>query len=140
MTAAGDRLGAGQFGLAYAAALVVILVLDGLWLGLVSKELYRREMGSLMAETFRLAPIVLFYALYTAALVYLTVGSAPTGWTEAIVRGLVLGVAAYGAYDLTNLAIIRDWPVKISVIDMAWGAFISAAATAAAYATTWARS
>ena len=140
MTAAGDRLGAGQFGLAYVAALVVILVLDGLWLGFVSKDLYKREMGSLMAETFRLAPIVLFYALYPAALVYLTVGSAPTGWTEAIVRGLVLGVAAYGAYDLTNLAIIRDWPVKISVIDMAWGAFISAAATAAAYATTWARS
>ena len=71
--------------------------------------------------------------------VYLTVGNAPTGWAEAIVRGVVLGLAAYGAYDLTNLAIIRDWPVKISVIDMAWGGFISAAATAGAYAATWAR-
>ena len=140
MTVAGDRLGAGQFGLAYAAALVVILVLDGLWLGFVSKDLYKREMGSLMAETFRVAPMVLFYALYPAALVYLTVGNAPTGWAEAIVRGVVLGLAAYGAYDLTNLAIIRDWPVKISVIDMAWGGFISAAATAGAYAATWARS
>ena len=140
MTVAGDRLGAGQFALAYAAALVVILVLDGIWLGFVSKDLYKQEMGGLMADTFRVAPMVLFYALYPAALVYLTVGNAPTGWGEAIVRGLVLGLAAYGAYDLTNLAIVRDWPLKISVIDLAWGGFISAAAAAGAYAASWARS
>ena len=116
---AGERLGLGSFALGYAAALVAILVLDGLWLGLVSKDLYKREMGSLMAESFRVGPMVLFYALYPAALVYLVMAGAPTGWAEAIARGAVLGLAAYGAYDLTNLAIVRDWPLRISVIDMA---------------------
>ena len=135
----GDRLGLGSLGLGYAAALVAILVLDGIWLGLVSKDLYKREMGTLMAETFRVGPMVLFYGLYPAALVYLTVGTAPTGWGEVILRGAVLGLAAYGAYDLTNLAVVRDWPLKISVIDLAWGGVLSAAAAAAAYAATWAR-
>ena len=135
----GDRLGFGSLGLGYAAALVAILVLDGIWLGLVSKDLYKREMGTLMAETFRVGPMVLFYGLYPAALVYLTVGTAPTGWGEVILRGAVLGLAAYGAYDLTNLAVVRDWPLKISVIDLAWGGVLSAAAAAAAYAATWAR-
>lgn len=134
-----DRLSAAQFGRAYGAALVAILVLDGLWLGVVSGDLYQREMGSLMADTFRVTPIVVFYLLYPAALVYLALGRAPSGWGEAILRGAVLGLAAYGAYDLTNLAIIRDWPLKISLIDLAWGGLLSAAAAAAAYAASWAR-
>ena len=133
------RLGAGQLALAYAAALVAILVLDGLWLGFVAKDLYRREMGGLMAEQVRVVPIIAFYLLYPLALVYLTLFSAPSGWGEAIVRGAVLGLAAYGAYDLTNLAIVRDWPLRISLIDWAWGGVISTAAVASGYAASWAR-
>jgi uncharacterized membrane protein len=136
---AGARLGAGQLGLAYGAALVAILVLDGVWLGFVARDLYKREMGSLMADTFRVAPGLIFYLLYPAALVYLTLFRQPTGWGEAIARGAVLGLAAYGAYDLTNLAIVRDWPLGISLIDWAWGACIGSAAAAAGYAASWAR-
>jgi uncharacterized membrane protein len=136
---AGARLEAGQLALAYGAALVAILVLDGLWLGFVAKDLYKREMGSLMADTFRVAPGLIFYVLYPAALVYLTLLTPPAGWGEALGRGAVLGLAAYGAYDLTNLAIVRDWPLRISLIDWAWGGFIGAAAAAAGYAATWAR-
>ncbi|MEO6362826.1 MAG: DUF2177 family protein [Caldimonas sp.] len=128
-----------QFGLAYGAALVAIIVLDGLWLGVVSGDLYQREMGTLMADTFRVAPMIVFYLLYPAALVYLAVGVEPAGWGEATLRGAVLGLAAYGAYDLTNLAIVRDWPLKVSLIDLAWGGLLSAAAAASAYAASWAR-
>jgi uncharacterized membrane protein len=133
------RLGSGPLSLAYAAALVAILVLDGLWLGFVAKDLYRREMGALMVEQVRLVPIVAFYLLYPAALVYLTLARAPAGWGEVVARGAVLGLAAYGAYDLTNLAIVRDWPLGISLIDWAWGGVIGAAAAASGYAATWAR-
>jgi uncharacterized membrane protein len=136
---AGARLEGGQLALAYAAALVAILVLDGFWLGLVAKDLYKREMGALMAESVRVVPGLLFYLLYPAALVYLTLLTQPAGWAEAIARGAVLGLAAYGAYDLTNLAIVRDWPLRISLIDWAWGGVIGAAAAASGYAATWAR-
>src|SRR5436190_1175384 len=83
-------------------ALVAILVLDGLWLGLIAKDLYKREMGSLMAEQVRVLPVIVFYALYPAALVYLTLMAPPSGWPEAALRGAILDLAAYGAYDLTN--------------------------------------
>ena len=133
------RLAPAQLGLAYLAALAAILVLDGLWLGLVARDLYQREMGSLLAESVRVAPAVVFYSLYPAALVYLTLFVQPSGWGEAALRGAVLGLAAYGAYDLTNLAIVRDWPVRISLVDWAWGCFIGAAASACGYAATWGR-
>ncbi len=132
-------LSIGQFGIGWAAALVTILVLDGLWLGLIAKDFYQREMGSLLAEQVRVLPAIAFYALYPAALVFLTVMTPPSGWPAAAVRGAVLGLAAYGAYDLTNLAIVKDWPIRISLVDWAWGGLIGAAAAAAAYAATWGR-
>jgi uncharacterized membrane protein len=135
----GARLEAGQLALAYAAALLAIAILDGIWLGFVAKDLYRREMGALMAESVRLLPIVAFYLLFPAALVYLALYAPPAGWGEAIARGAVLGLAAYGAYDLTNLGVVRDWPVRISLIDWAWGGVIGAAAAASGYGATWAR-
>ena len=137
--ASGSRLDAGSFALAWLAAFVAMIVLDGIWLGLVAKGLYQREMGSLMADPVRIVPIVAFYLLFPIALVYLALFNAPSGWGEAIVRGAMLGLAAYGAYDLTNLAVVRNWPVHLSLIDWAWGAVICAAAAAAGYAATWAR-
>jgi uncharacterized membrane protein len=136
---AGTRLAAGSFGLAWLAAFAAIIVLDGIWLGFVAKGLYQREMGPLMADPVRVVPIVAFYLLFPVALVYLALFNAPGGWGEAITRGAVLGLAAYGAYDLTNLAIVRDWPIRISLIDWAWGAVVCAAAAAAGYAATWGR-
>lgn len=133
------RLSAGQFGIAWLAVLAGILVLDGLWLGFVAKDLYKREMGGLLADPVRVAPAVVFYALYPAALVYLALFAQPAGWLEAVLRGAVIGLAAYGAYDLTNLAIVRDWPLKISLIDWVWGGVLGAAAAACGYAATWAR-
>ena len=133
-------LSIGQFGIGWAAALVTILVLDGLWLGLIAKDLYKNEMGSLLAVQIRVLPAIVFYAVYPAALVFLTVATPPGSWPAAALRGAVLGLAAYGAYDLTNMAIVKDWPVRISLIDWAWGGLIGAAAAAAAYAATWGRS
>ena len=137
--ASGSRLDAGSFALAWLAAFVAMIVLDGIWLGLVAKGMYQREMGSLMADPVRVVPIVAFYLLFPIALVYLALFNPPSGWGEAILRGAVLGLAAYGAYDLTNLAVVRNWPVQLSLIDWAWGAVICAAAAGAGYAATWAR-
>jgi uncharacterized membrane protein len=136
---ASTRLAVGPFVLAWLAALAAMLVLDGIWLGLVARGLYQREMGTLMADPVRIVPIVAFYLLFPIGLVYLTLLEAPSGWGDAVVRGAVFGLAAYGAYDLTNLAVVRDWPVRLSMIDWAWGAVICAASAAAGYAVTWAR-
>ncbi len=133
------RLGAGGFALAWVAALVALLVLDGLWLGVLAKDLYQREMGSLMADPIRVAPAVAFYLLYPLAVVYLCLHAQPTGWFEAVCKGAVLGLAAYGAYNLTNLAVVKGWPVSLTAADWPWGAVVTAAAALAGYAATWGR-
>ncbi|MEP7301973.1 MAG: DUF2177 family protein [Caldimonas sp.] len=135
----GSRMTLAQFGLAYVAVLVAVAVLDAAWLGVLTRELYRREMGSLMADSFRVAPAVLFYLLYPLALVYLVLWHAPSGWGEAVLRSAVLGLAAYGAYNLTNLSVVRDWPVALSLIDWTWGGVVTALAGAAGYWAAWGR-
>ena len=135
----GSRLTPAQFGVAYVVVLVAVAVLDAVWLGVITKDLYRREMGNLMADSFRAVPAVLFYLLYPLAVVYLVLCNAPSGQTEALLRSAVLGLAAYGAYNLTNLAIVRDWPVPLSMIDWTWGGVVTALGGGAGYWATWAR-
>ena len=137
MTAA--RLAPRPFAVAYLAALAALALLDALWLGVLSGDLYAREMGALMADSVRVVPAVLFYLLYPLAVVYLALGQAPSSRTEAIVRSVVLGLAAYGAYDLTNLAVIRGWPVGLSLVDWAWGGIVTGLAGLAGYAASWGR-
>lgn len=127
------RLEPGALGIAYAAAFIAIGVLDALWLGWLAKDLYKEEMGALMADSPRIVPAAAFYLLYPLALVYLTLYIPPASFLEAVIRAAVVGLAAYGAYDLTNMAVIRGWSVKLSLIDLAWGTVASALAGAAAY-------
>ena len=111
--------------------LLVVVVLDAIWLGVVAKDLYKREMGSLMTDSVRIVPVAVFYLLYPLALVYLALFAAPAGWAEALLRSAVLGLAAYGAYDLTNMAIVRGWP---SVSDrLGLGRIVAIVAGAAGY-------
>ena len=134
-----SRLSAGQFGIAYGAVLLAVVVLDALWLGVVARDLYKREMGSLMADPVRIAPAAAFYLLYPLAVVYLVLAAEPSGWLEALVRAAVLGLAAYGAYDLTNMSVVRNWPVSLSLIDWAWGFVATSIAGMAGYWATWGR-
>ena len=135
----GDRLEAAGFARAWAAVLVALAALDALWLGVLAQDLYRREMGALLRESFRLAPALLFYLLYPLAVTHLALLRRPAGAPEAMLRAAVLGLAAYGTYNLTNLATVRDWPVGLSMVDWAWGGIVSALAGAAGWRATWGR-
>ena len=122
---------------AFFIAGATFLLFDLTWLGYIARDLYRKEMGALLTENFRLAPAVAFYVIYVAAIVYFAVLPAWRSgeWSDAIVPGAVLGLVAYGTYDLTALAVVRDWPLRLSLIDMAWGTFLTAlSAGVAAYA------
>ncbi len=126
---------------AYIGAAVAMLVLDGAWLSFAAKRLYRPLLGDLLADGFRIAPAALFYFLYVAGIVVLAVapGLAAGKWTVALTRGLVLGLVAYGTYDLTNQATLRQWSSTVTFADMAWGTILTgAAATAGYYAARWA--
>ncbi len=118
---------------AYAVTLVVFLVLDALWLGLFAAEYFARELGSLLRPQPYLPPAAVFYLLYPAGLVALAVIPAieAASWRKGARLGAILGLTAYGTFELTNLAIVQGWKPSLAVLDMAWGTLVSAIAAAA---------
>ena len=116
-----------KFILMYATVLGTILVVDALWLGVIAKSLYREKIGHLMAPGVMWWAVIVFYALYAFGLVVLVVQPASTMGGVAVAAAL-FGLVAYGTYDLTNQAVMRQWPISLTMIDMAWGSFITALA------------
>jgi uncharacterized membrane protein len=115
---------------AYAGTMIVMVGLDMLWLGVIAKPIYQSGIGHLMSDQPDVPVAVLFYALYGLGLVVFAVlpaGPAP-GWAKTVGMAALFGFFAYATYDLTNLATLKQWPIGLSVMDMAWGTCISAAA------------
>jgi uncharacterized membrane protein len=117
---------------AYIATAVVFLGLDALWLSKVALGMYRQELGSLLLEKPNLPIAAAFYLLYVVGIVVLAIVPAlgEGGWIKALVLGAVLGLVAYGTYDITNLSTLKGWSVKLAVIDIAWGTALSAVSAA----------
>lgn len=117
---------------AYVGTMVVMVGLDLLWLGVIAKPLYVQGIGHLMADKPNLVAAVLFYALFGLGLVVFAVlpaGPAPA-WGRTMAMAALFGFFAYATYDLTNLATLRQWPTGLSLLDITWGACVSAAAAA----------
>jgi uncharacterized membrane protein len=121
--------------LAWAGALLAMLVLDGIWLGLLMGGTYRDWLGAMMLEQPRLIPAALFYLLYATGLVVFAIAPAlrSARWRTAALLGGMLGLVAYGTYDLSNLATLHGWPVVLTVVDVVWGALVSALAAGAGF-------
>ncbi len=116
---------------AYLACALVMIALDVLWIGVLAKSLYQQGIGHLMTESPRLGVAFLFYAVYAAGLVFFVVADGPSdAWRSTLLRGALFGAVAYATYDLSNLATLRAWPLSLSLIDIAWGAFASSVAAA----------
>jgi uncharacterized membrane protein len=116
--------------IATAGTAVTLLVLDILWIMTSTGWLYRPQLGEMLAPQPNLVAGGVFYVLLTLGVVALVVmPAAATGsWTTALWMGGLLGLVAYGAYGFTNLAILKDWPLIVTIIDTAWGIFVTAAA------------
>lgn len=119
----------------YAITLGIFLVLDLLWLGVVARGFYRAQLGGLMRPDVQWGAAVLFYLLYAAGILVLAVepGLARGSVGRAAFLGGVLGLVAYAAYDLTNLATLSGFPGRLVAVDLAWGTCLTA--TVAALAT-----
>lgn len=125
---------------AYAATAVVFFGIDFVWLSTISTSFYRSRIGSLLLEQPNLSVAGLFYLVYVAGVVHFAVMPAVHGasWTTALVNGALLGLVAYGTYDMTNLATLKNWSAAVSVVDTIWGVSLTAtAATLGFFVTTW---
>ncbi len=116
----------------YLTAIVVLGVLDGLWLGFVGREFYKTRLGPLLLDQPVWVAAILFYLVYAAGIVNFPARLAEGTLLWALLYGALFGLCAYATYDLSNLATLRGWPLSVTIIDLVWGALITAAATAAA--------
>ena len=117
----------------YAATFVVMVALDMIWLGFVAKSFYQEGIGHLMAEKPVVPVAVVFYIVYAIGLVFFAVvaNEASTGYGKTVLHGALFGFFAYATYDLTNLATLKNWPVGLALLDMAWGTVVSAVSAVA---------
>ena len=118
---------------AYGVTAVVMIAIDLVWLGLIAKPLYQSGIGHLMADKPNVPIALVFYLLYALGLMVFAITpeqSAP-GWSRALMVGALFGFFAYATYDLTNLSTLKDWPLGLSLMDMAWGTLVSGVSAAA---------
>lgn len=119
----------------YAATTGVFFLLDILWLGVIAKGFYARQMGHLLRDDVQWPAAVVFYLIYVAAILVLCVLPAveKQSLTRAIGTGALFGLAAYAAFDLTALALLKGFPLQGALVDLAWGTVLTGSVSAAGY-------
>jgi len=110
----------------YLSTAAVFLVLDGLMLAFVMKPLFTRHIGPLLIEPIRFGPAALFYAAYVVGLIYLVSLPALKSGSPVWVPAAIIGAMAYGTYEFTSYAILRDWDIAMVATDFLWGTALTA--------------
>ena len=117
-------------------SLPLMVLLDMIWFSISLERLYKPYLGHIMSGNFNYSVAAVFYLLYSAGLSFLILlpgFESNHSLLKVTINGFVLGLIAYGAYDLTNQATIKDWPLLVTVIDMLWGALVTAIVSAISY-------
>ena len=124
-----------QFLQLFIAAGLTFAAIDAIWLGVIAKKMYRDHLGPILRNDPVMWAAVLFYIVFIIGLVFFVVQPAieKSSWVYAAAAGALFGFVTYATYDLTNLATLKDWPVKLTVIDLLWGATLAAIAATVAY-------
>lgn len=119
----------------YVAAAIVFLGLDAVWLNVVARPMFERNLGAFLLDSPRFPVAAVFYAVYVAGIVYFAVGPAVSAGAagRALVNGALLGFIAYGTYEATNMATLKGWTYEMMIVDTAWGAALTAVSALAGY-------
>jgi len=120
-----------DFAIHFVAALLAFLVCEIAWLGFVARDFYYSEIGFLLSDSPNWYAAAAFYVVFITGLTVFVVTPAVrrgSRWS-GVAWGAFFGVVTYATYDLTNLATVEGWPLSVTLVDIAWGATISAIAT-----------
>jgi uncharacterized membrane protein len=120
---------------AYVAAAFVMAGLDLAWLSRMGDTFYRANLAAVMASKANVPAAIAFYLLYIVGIVIFGVRPAlATGsWQSALIGGALFGFFCYMTYDLTNLATLKSWSMKVTLIDIGWGCFVTSLSAVAGY-------
>ncbi len=104
----------------------VFFAVDLLWLGVVARGIYQKNLAHLLSPNVNWPAAFVFYFIYIAGIIFFAVrpALADSSLPRAALLGALFGFFTYATYDLTNLATLKDWPVKIVLVDIAWGTLL----------------
>jgi len=119
----------------YFIALPVFFAIDMVWLGVVAKNFYAKQIGHLMKTDVNWIAAIIFYLIFIVGLVVFVITPAMEkgSWTHALLFGALFGFVCYATYDLTNLAVAKDWPLLVTIVDLIWGAVLASAVSTITY-------
>ena len=121
--------------ISYLLTSVVFFAVDMLWLGVIAKNMYNKYLGGLLRDQVNWTAAIIFYLLFIAGISIFAIYPAvrKDSVVSAITLGALFGIFTYATYDLTNLATLKNWPVQIVLIDILWGAFLTATVSLAGF-------
>lgn len=120
---------------AFLGTIVSFLAVDAVWITMVVRGLYEKEVGYLLSDTPRMLPAAVFYLAYAVGIVWLAVrpALANRSTSTALVNGGVVGAIAYGTYTVTNYSVFEGWTFGLVWTDIAWGIFLTSVSAACGY-------
>ena len=121
--------------ISYLLTFVVFLMVDMLWLGVIAKNTYQKYLGGFLADNVNWTAAVIFYLIFVVGISIFAIYPAVNKGSvfNAILMGALFGFFTYATYDLTNLATLKGWPLKIVFIDILWGSTLSAIVSFSGY-------
>jgi len=124
----------------YGLTVPVFFVIDIIWLGVVAKSFYQKNLKYILSPNVNWTAAIIFYLIYIAGILIFAVlpAVAKDSLRHAAVWGALFGFFTYATYDLTNLALLRDWPLNIVFVDILWGVVLcSVVASLSFYIAKW---
>ena len=114
----------------FLASFATFLVLDAIWLGLIARSFYAKHLSLYLTDNVIWSSALIFFVILPSI--------EKNSYTNLVIYSLLYGLVTFSTYDLTNLATIKDWPVLVSIVDIAYGMFVAfSAGTAAFYANKY---
>lgn len=119
----------------YGVAVATFFAIDLIWLGIVARPFYQKHLGHLMRDNVNWAAAITFYLVFVSGIVVLVVWPAIQRQSlgHTLVLGALFGLVTYAAYDLTNLATLEGFPLKVALVDLVWGTVLCATVSVITY-------
>jgi uncharacterized membrane protein len=126
-----------RYAVLYLVTLFVLVPLDFLFLGVLAKGFFTSQVGNMLGE-IKLLPAILFYLLYVVGVLVFVSGGSSATWQGTLLYGALFGLFCYATFDLTALALLRNWSWPVAFVDVSWGAGVTAvSATAGLLVADW---
>jgi uncharacterized membrane protein len=120
----------------YLCLVPIFFLIDYLWLGKIMSRFYLKELGPMARisndnfDPVIWAAVIVYLLIPLGIVVFVLPGISDQCFVlPSLRRGMIFGFVLYGVYNMTNHSLLQSWPIKMSIVDIAWGGFINSVGT-----------